>query len=129
MPSVVSARATSSSGRAVRSPDSLLPHWSSVTRERRARPAPTVAAVLHDLTSWGADIAVLLTRGCPEDRAAIERVRHYAHAWLAGESCPDVSIEDVLTTAAALMAGIDRNLGGTVAPEDTEHDAIGAAVA
>jgi hypothetical protein len=89
-----------------------------------------VAAVLHDLVSWAADIAILLTRACPEDREAIERVRRCAYAWLAGASCPDVAIDDVLTTAAALMAGIDRNLGGaTPDHDDDEHQAIGAAVA
>jgi hypothetical protein len=93
-----------------------------------ARPTLRVAAVLRDLVSWAADIATLLTRGCPEERDAIERVRCYAHAWLAGGSCPDVSIDDVLTTTAALMAGIDRDLGGT-APDEDERPAIGAAVA
>ncbi len=108
---------------------SHLPHWSEVPSDPpRARPSPSVAAVLRDLVAWGADIAILLTRGCPEDRDAIERVRRYAHAWLAGESCPEVSIDDVLTTAAALMAGIDRNLGGTTSDNDERH-AIGAAVA
>jgi hypothetical protein len=106
---------------------SLLPHWSEISGgPPRARPSPSVAATLHDLVSWAADIAILLTRGCPEDRVAIERVRHYAYAWLAGEPCPDVSIDDVLTTAAALMAGIDRDLGGTI-PDDDERHAIGAA--
>ena len=94
-------------------------------RTPRPQPPLSVAKVLHDLVSWAADIAILLTRECPEDRAAIERVRRYAHAWLAGESCPDVSIDDVLTTVAALMAGIDRNLGGTTPDEDERH-AIGA---
>jgi len=108
---------------------SHLPHWSEVTSDPpRARPAPSVAAVLRDLVAWGADIAILLTGGCPEDRDAIERVRRYAYAWLAGESCPEISIGDVLTTVAALMAGIDRNLGGTTASDDERH-AIGAAVA
>ena len=107
---------------------SHLPHWSEVGSDPpRARPSPSVAAVLRDLASWGADIAILLTRGCPEDRDAIERVRRYAYAWLAGDSCPEVSIDDVLTTAAALMAGIDRNLGGTT-PNDDERHAVGAAV-
>ena len=110
------------------STSSQLPHWSEVGSDPpRARPSPSVAAALRDLVSWGADIAILLTRGCPEDRDAIERVRHYAYAWLAGQSCPEVSIEDVLTTVAALMAGIDRNLGGTT-PDDDERHAVGAAV-
>ncbi|TMQ23041.1 MAG: hypothetical protein E6J91_00650 [Deltaproteobacteria bacterium] len=95
----------------------------------RTRPPPGVAGVLRDLVSWAADIAILLTRGCPEDREAIERVRRCAYAWLANESCPDIAIDDVLTTAAALMAGIDRTLGGTIPDdEDDERNAIGAAV-
>jgi hypothetical protein len=99
-----------------------------VPGEPRAHPSPSVAAVLRDLVSWAADIAILLTRACPEDHDAIERVRRCAYAWLAGESS-EVAIDDVLTTAAALMAGIDRNLGGTPPDEDDERHAIGAAVA
>jgi hypothetical protein len=85
-----------------------------------------VAGVLRDLVSWAADIAIVLTQGCPEDREAIERVRCYTHAWLADESCPAITIDDVLTTAAALMAGIDRRLGGTIPSEDA-LDTIGDA--
>ena len=126
---VVAAHAVSRRRPSRASTSSLLPHWSEVGSDPpRARPSPNVAAVLRDLVSWGADIAILLTRGCPEDRDAIERVRRYAYAWLAGESCPEVSIDDVLTTAAALMAGIDRNLGGTTSDNNERH-AIGAAVA
>ncbi len=126
---VVSVPAASRRRPSRASTSSHLPHWSEVGSDPpRARPSPSVAAVLRDLVSWGADIAILLTRGCPEDRDAIERVRRYAYAWLAGESCPEVSIEDVLTTAAALMAGIDRNLGGTTS-DDNERHAVGAAVA
>lgn len=126
--SVVSAPAVSRRRPSQASTSSHLPHWSEVPSDPpRARPSPSVAAVLRDLVSWGADIAILLTRGCPEDRDAIERVRRYVYAWLAGESCPEVVINDVLTTAAALMAGIDRNLGGTTS--DDECHAIGAAVA
>ncbi|HEU4729264.1 MAG TPA: hypothetical protein VFT22_15290 [Kofleriaceae bacterium] len=84
--------------------------------------------MMRDLVSWAADIAVVLTRGCPEDRVAIERVRRYALARLAGESCPEVAIDDVLTTAAALMSGIDRDLRVTPTDEGERH-AIGAAVA
>lgn len=109
---------------------SHLPHWSEVESDApRPRPAPNVTAVLRDLVSWGADIAILLTRGCPEDREAIERVRRAAYAWLANEPLPDVAIDDVLTTAAAIMSGIDRNLNATVpGDEDDERGAIGAAV-
>ena len=107
---------------------SRLPHWSEVEGDApHPRPSTRVAGVLRDLVAWAADIAILLTRGCPEDRDAIERVRRCAYAWLAGESCPDFAIDDVLTTAAALMAGIDRNLSDTPPDEDERH-AIGAAV-
>ncbi len=129
--SVISAHPVSRSRSSWASTTSQLPHWSTVSSEPpRARPSPSAAGVLRDLVSWGADIAIVLTRECPEDRNAIERVRRYAHAWLAGESCPDVSIDDVLTSAAALMAGIDRNLGGTTPDEDDgDRQAIGAVVA
>jgi hypothetical protein len=127
--SVVAAHTVSPRSPFQASTTSHLPHWSEVSTDRsRERPSPIVAPILRDLVSWGADIAIVLTRGCPEDRDAIDRVRRYAHAWLAGESCPDVSIEDVLTTAAALMAGIDRDLGGTTFDEDERH-ATDAAVA
>lgn len=107
-----------------------LPHWSEPQADPpRARPAPHIAAVLHDLVSWAADIAIVLTRDCPEDHDAIDRVRRCAFAWLANEPCPDVSIDDVLTTAAALMASIDHTLGGTVDPDKDERHAIGAAAA
>ena len=116
---VVSARSGSGRCPSRASTTSHLPHWSEVPSDLpRTRPSPNVAAVLRDLVSWAADIAILLTRGCPEDRTAIERVRSYAYAWLAGESCPDVTIDDVLTTVAALMAGIDRNIGGIPRDED-----------
>jgi hypothetical protein len=84
--------------------------------------------VLRDLVSWAADIAIVLTRGCREDHEAIERVRGAAYAWLAGEPSPDVAIDDVLTTAAALMAGIDRTLGGTIPTDEEERAPIGAMV-
>ncbi len=114
-------------------PSTMLPHWSdtSSSRERereRERPTPTVAGILRDLVSWWADHAILLTRKHPEDRLAIERVRRFAFAWLAGEPCPDLSIDELLTTVATLMSGIDRNLGGAAATsaDDDERNAIGA---
>lgn len=126
--SAVSVRSVSRRRRSRASTASQLPHWSEVSSgPQRARPGPRVSAALRDLVGWAADMAIVLTRGCPEDRDAIERVRRHAYAWLAGESCPEVCIDDVLTTAAALMAGIDRRLGGTT-PDEDERDAIGAAV-
>jgi hypothetical protein len=110
----------------------LLPHWSEPrTEPPLAHPAPNVAAVLRDLVSWAADIAIVLTGDCPEDHEAIDRVRQCAFAWLDGEPCPEVSIDDLLLTAATLMMSIDRTVertvGGTVDPDHDERDAIGAA--
>jgi hypothetical protein len=108
-----------------------LPHWSEARTDPLplARPAPHVAAVLHDLVSWAADLAIVLTREYPEDREAIDRVRRCAFAWLSGEPCPEVSIDDVLLTAATLMASIDHTLGGTVDPDKDERHAVGGAAA
>jgi hypothetical protein len=45
---------------------SQLPHWAEVTDPRpRGRPTPAVAAVLGDLVSWAADIAVCSLVGAP----------------------------------------------------------------
>ena len=105
-----------------------LPHWSEVSDNPvRVLPSAETAAVLHDLVAWTADLACRLTDGCPEECAAIERVRSFAYAWLAGEPCSSVAIADVLTTMAALLAGYDLRLGGTI-PDHDERDAIGAAV-
>lgn len=121
MSTAVSSRASFKRSPSRDATNELLPHWSEVTPPRpthrneppRLCPAPTIAAVLTDLVSWAADLAVLLTHECPEDRAAIEDVRRYAHAWLAGDPLPDVRIEDVLTTAATLLSAIDLDLGRT----------------
>jgi hypothetical protein len=104
----------------------LLPHWSDVapyppapeSRQSRPRPAPAVAAQLSDLVRWTADIAIRLTHECPEDRTAIAEVRRTALAWLAGEPCPEVDIEDVLTTVAVLLSAIDLNLDRS----EEDHD-------
>ena len=124
----VSSLPLTRSRRSRASTTSQLPHWSEVADPPpRTRPSPPVSAVLCDLVSWAAEIAVVLTRGCPEDLAAIERVRAAALAWLAGDTCRDVDVDDLLTTAAALMAGIDLNLGGTT-PDEDERQAVGAVV-
>jgi hypothetical protein len=103
----------------------LLPHWSDVPPRRSPDDepvclplTPTAAAALRDLVSWAADTALVLTRGCPEDRAAIEQVRTFAHAWLAGKPCPELEMHDVLVTAAALMSGIDLRLKRALSKRD-----------
>ena len=107
--SVASSR---SSRRPSRDITADLPHWSEVSTPRRSeRPSPAVAAGLADLVHWAADIARKLTyRTAPEDHDAIERVRRFALAWLAGQECPEVAMHDLLTTIATIMAAIDRDL-------------------
>ena len=112
------------------SSDDQLPHWSEVTplqrppEPHRMRPTPTVAATLADLVSWAADLATVRIGTCPEDRAEIEKVRRFALAWLAGEPCPDVRIEDVLTTVAALCSAIDLDHRRTSNPEPCDVPAL-----
>jgi len=69
-----------------------------------------IAAQLADLVAWAADLAVHFTHDCPEDREAIDKVRRYVMAWLAGESCRDLAVQDVLTTVATLLAAIDLDV-------------------
>jgi hypothetical protein len=135
MSTAVLARTTRprlSSAEARSSPDDdHLPHWSEVTPPGDAKPARgtwpmSVANVLADLVAWAADIGVVLTRGCAEDRAAIEGVRRYALAWLAGKPCRDVRIEDVLTTVATLLGAIDLDLHRTRGPSSAPLDAVAA---
>ena len=103
-----------------------LPHWSEVSAGRsHSRPSPRVAGVLRDLVAWACDFAQRLSPPFPEDRDAIERVRAYALAWIAGHSPGPISLDDVLMTTATLMSGIDRRIGGTVPPDD-ERNAVGA---
>lgn len=89
-----------------------LSHWSEVHDARSAsRPSPMEAAALADLVNWVADIAVKVTRHTtPDDHDAIERVRRHALAWLADEPRPAYAMQDLLTTTAAVVAAIDRNL-------------------
>src|ERR1700755_3010361 len=95
-------------------PNNLL-HWAEVsTTPRRAELSANVVPIVRDLVSWASDIAIVLTRHCPEDHTAIERVRCNALAWRDGETTLDASIDDVLTMVAALMSAIDRNIGGTL---------------
>ena len=123
-----------------------LPHWSHVPSDESpseppieppieslrvssgsalTRPTPQVAPVLRDLAIWGAEIAMRLTKHCPEDVEAIVRVRDCALAWLAGEVCPEVELADVLTTAAAVMSSMDPRVN---AGTEDERAAIGAPV-
>lgn len=113
----MSARVVSRRPR-LRGPTGLL-HWAEVpSPTRQVQLSANVVPVLRDLVSWAADIALVLTHHYPEEQSAIERVRRNALAWLDGETTLDLSIEDVLSTAAILMAAVDKNIGGTVQADD-----------
>ena len=94
-----------------------LLHWSEVPD--RSTSLDEIAPMVRDLVDWAADIARVLSRHCPEDQAAIERVRRYVLDALDGKPQHDVDVEDILTSAAALMSAIDLHVGGTV---DTDRD-------
>lgn len=110
-----------------------LPHWSVTSpgsEPPRSRLTPHVAGVLRDLLAWAADLAMDWMHDSPDDRAAIAQVRAFADAWLANKPCPELELQDVLTSVAALMSEIDLRLRRADAQlYDTEPSAIGAAIA
>lgn len=101
--------------RAARATSDSLPNWADVPPPNRrtcdgrcTRPSPRTAAILADLVSWVAEMAIRLINANPDDRAAIDQAARYARAWLAGTPTDSVRIEDVLTTVAAFAAELDR---------------------
>ena len=59
---------------------------------------------------WALDVAVALARDFPEEVEAVERVRTFMRARLAGKPAM-VSIDDVLFTFGLLIGAIERDLG------------------
>ena len=59
---------------------------------------------------WALDVAVALARDFPEEVEAVERVRAFMRARLAGKPAM-VSIDDVLFTFGLLIGAIERDLG------------------
>ena len=66
---------------------------------------------------WALDVAAALARDFPEEVEAVERVRAFMRARLAGQPS-NVSIDDVLFTFGLLIGAIERDLGpiGTLGP-------------
>jgi hypothetical protein len=59
---------------------------------------------------WALDIATQLARDYPEQVDAVERVRGFMHARIAGEPA-HASVEDILFTFGLIIGVIERDLG------------------
>ena len=70
---------------------------------------PLFAAV-KDVIDWALDIAVKLSRHCPDDIDAIENVRVCFHAWLDGKPS-EMEVNDLLLTIATILSAIELDLG------------------
>ena len=66
---------------------------------------------------WALNVASALSRDYPEEVEAVERVRAFMRARLAGKSA-SVNVDDVLFTFGLLIGAIERDLGpiGNVGP-------------
>lgn len=64
---------------------------------------------LQDAFEWALDVAVGLARGYPEEIEAVERVRAYIRARIAGEPATLV-VDDALFTFALIIGAIGREL-------------------
>lgn len=65
---------------------------------------------LRDSIEWALDVAATLAAPYPEEVEAIERVRSFVRAKLAGRPA-EVRIDDLLLTFGILIAAIERDLG------------------
>jgi hypothetical protein len=59
---------------------------------------------------WALDVAAQLARDYPEEVEAVERVRAFMHARIAGEPA-HASVEDILFTFGLIIGAIERDLG------------------
>jgi hypothetical protein len=67
-------------------------------------------AAFKEAFEWALDVATGLARDFPEEVEAVERVRAYMRARIAGIPSR-ISIEDVLFTFGLIMGSIERDLG------------------
>ncbi|HEU0029893.1 MAG TPA: hypothetical protein VFQ53_04615 [Kofleriaceae bacterium] len=64
----------------------------------------------RDAFDWALDVAASLARDFPEEVEAIERVRTFVRARLAGRPA-SVAVDDVLFAFGLLIGAIDRDIG------------------
>jgi len=69
----------------------------------------------RDAFEWALDIAASLAREYREEVEAVERVRAFMRARLAGEAA-NLSVDDVLFTFALIMGAIERDVAYTAGP-------------
>lgn len=63
-----------------------------------------------DAFDWALDVATQLARDYPEEVEAVERVRTFMRARIAGRN-PVVPVDDVLLTFGLIIGAIERDLG------------------
>ena len=63
-----------------------------------------------DAFEWALDVAKRLARDYPEEVEAVERVRSFMRARMAGQN-PIVPVDDVLFTFGLVIGAIERDLG------------------
>jgi hypothetical protein len=64
-------------------------------------------AALREAVDWSLQVALSLAAPYPEEAAAVEKVRSYVKAKLAGRTA-DLHIDDALLTLGILIAAIER---------------------
>lgn len=67
-------------------------------------------AAFQDAFEWALDVAIAIARDYPEEVEAVERVRTFMRARIAGDMS-HVRVDDILFTFGLLMAAIERDLG------------------
>jgi hypothetical protein len=63
----------------------------------------------RDATDWVLDVAAHTARDYPDEVAAVERVRKFAHSYNVGRPA-HLRIDDLLFTFALVLAAVDRDL-------------------
>lgn len=82
-----------------------------INHRHRAEPSAetnwkALYAALRDAVEWALDLASRLSSPYPEEQDAVERVRAFAHARLAGIPA-DLDVNDVMLTLGILIAAIE----------------------
>jgi hypothetical protein len=82
------------------------------TKPKRSRDGEldwtSLFAAFHDAFEWALDVAAEIARRYPEEVAAVERVRTFMRARIAGEMS-HVRVDDLLFAFGLLIAAIERD--------------------